>query len=107
MREPRRRHAASLLVPAREPRKTRRARVKAERALAAELARAEQAARRERRDAEKAARRDTPFLPRSGERGPAAGRSRRPLRVQAHRATSATLAAAYSSPKPAWVGRAS
>jgi len=90
-----RRHATSLLVPAGERRQNRRVRVRAERRLAAGLRRSEQAAQRERHQAEKAERRANPYLPHAGEPGPAAGRTWRPLRVQAHRATSATLAAAY------------
>jgi hypothetical protein len=90
-----RRHTSSLLVPSGEKRKTRRQRIRAERKLAAELERSQRDARRERIAAEKAQRRDAPYLPRSGERRAAAGRNWRPLRVQAHRATSATLAATY------------
>jgi hypothetical protein len=90
-----RRHTTSLLVPAGETRKDSRTRLRAERQLAAELQRTQKAARREQLDAERAQRRDAPYLPRAGERGPVAGRSFRPLRVQAHRATSVTLAAAY------------
>jgi hypothetical protein len=90
-----RRHTTSLLVPTGEKRKQRRLRRSAERTLAAALERAEHDARSERMAAAKAQRRATPFLPRAGEPGPAAGRTWRPLRVQAHRATSATLAATY------------
>jgi hypothetical protein len=90
-----RRHTTSLFVPAAESRRTRRARKRTERQLAGELLRAEQAARASRQAAERAARKGSPILPRAGEAGTAAGRNHRPLRVQAHRATSATLAAAY------------
>ena len=90
-----RRHATSLLVPTGESRTERRARRRTERGLGAALHRAEQTARRQRLAAEKEQRRANPYLPRTGESGPAAGRTWRTLRVQAHRATSATLAAAY------------
>ncbi|MFW6033926.1 MAG: ATP-binding protein [bacterium] len=89
------RHAASLLVPTRETRRDRRVRVKAERALVTERERALADAARRRRADERAALRDAPAVPRAGERRTAAGRNWRRLRVQAHRATSATLAAAY------------
>jgi hypothetical protein len=90
-----RRHASSLVVPPREKRRDRRTRQRRERELATELASARRAARRDQVAAEKRQRREQPFLPRAGEPGPAALRTWRPLRVQAHRATSATLAAAY------------
>jgi len=90
-----RRHATSLVVPAREKRKDRRARVRAERELAIELAHADKVASRMRRAAERQHRREQPYLPRVGDPGSAALRTWRPLRVPAHRATSATLATAY------------
>jgi hypothetical protein len=90
-----RRHAASLLVPATETRHARRARIKAERSLVTDQERARAAAARQQRTDEQAALLDAPPAPRAGERRPAAGRTWRRLRVQAHRATSATLAAAY------------
>lgn len=90
-----RRHATSLFVPARERRRKRRSRQRAERELSVELVHAQKDARRQHVLDEKRERRLTPYLPRTGEHGPAAGRTFRPLRVPAHRATSATLAAAY------------
>jgi hypothetical protein len=93
--DPMRRYATSLVVPARETRRDRRARQRTEHELAAQMARAEKHDQQARRAAERQQRRDQPYLPRAGEPGPAALRTWRPLRVQAHRATSATLAAAY------------
>jgi hypothetical protein len=90
-----RRHTSSLVVPAKEKRKDRRTRQRTERKLAADLDRAEKQEQQARRAADRQQRREQPFLPRAGESGPAALRTWRPLRVQAHRATSATLAAAY------------
>jgi len=92
---PTRRHATSLVVPVEEKRKDRRARHRAERDLAAELADAAKYAERTKRAAERQQRREQPYLPLAGEPGPDALRTRRSLRVQPHRATSATLAAAY------------
>lgn len=90
-----RRFASSLLVTADEPRNERRARRRAERALAGERARAEVQGRKEQAAAERAVRRAAPFLPKRGEKGRAAGRTWLPLKVKGHKATSAVLAAAY------------
>jgi hypothetical protein len=90
-----RRHATSLVIPAREKRGDRRARQRREREVTAAVDGARRAASRDRLMAEKQQWREHPFLPRAGESGPAALRTWRPLQVQAHRATSATLAAAY------------
>ena len=90
-----RRYASSLLVPMGESRQARRARVRAEQAVANEAATAGAVSMRERLAGERAERREQPFLPKQGEARSAAGRTRLALRVQAHKATSAVLAAAY------------
>ncbi len=89
------RYATSLLVPAKEKRKDRRTRLRAEGELATELARTEKHEQKATQAAERQQRRERSFLPRAGETRPAALRTWRPLRVQAHHATSATLAAVY------------
>ncbi len=53
------------------------------------------AARKAELEAQRQESREKPFLPPGGEKGPAAGRSYRRLRVPAHRATSEVLSGAY------------
>ena len=67
-----RRHATSLIVPAVETRRDRRARMRDGRQLAGPSAR-RRAARQNRQAVEKAAREASPALSRAGEPGPAAG----------------------------------
>jgi hypothetical protein len=88
-------HASSLVTPAKESRRDRKARLQA----AANIYAAANSRNREdiraRYDAERAEARTTTYLPPGGETGPAALRSYRRLRVPTHQDTSATLAGAY------------
>lgn len=86
---------AALLVPADETRAQRRARIRAQRGIRREAARARREQARRAAASERAAAGSGREVPPGGERRPAALRTWRRLRLPAHRATTATLAAAY------------
>ena len=95
MSERERLHTAVLVAPAKERRRLRRQRRRAEARLHAEQRKTEHAAARVKAERERADRRATTFLPRAGEPGPAALRSPGRFRLTRHQDTSATLAGAY------------
>ncbi len=86
---------APLFTPAETGRRERHRRAQAARQIEQAQRRALVARRRAEFDALRAEQRAAAYLPRGGEAGPAALRSYRRLRVQAHRATSDVLAGAY------------
>lgn len=75
MSERERLHTAVLVAPAKERRRLRKQRRRAEARLHAEQRKAELAAARVKAERERAERRETTFLPRAGEPGPATLRS--------------------------------
>jgi len=88
-------HASSLVTPAKESRRDRKARRQAEASIYAANNSRNREDIRARYDAERTEARTTTYLPPGGETGPAALRSYRRLRVPTHQDTSATLAGAY------------
>ena len=88
-------HASSLVTPAKESRRDRKARRQAEASIYAAANSRNREDIRARYDAERAEARTTTHLPPGGESGAAALRSYRRLRVPTHQDTSATLAGAY------------
>lgn len=87
--------AATLYTPADATRRTQRELRRGARHIRDEARRDEHDEHATQRAAERAERQACAYLPRAGERGPAALRSRRGFRVRPHRATSAVLSAAY------------
>ena len=88
-------HASSLVIPDDETRRQRRSHAQAAARILAAAINRERADARARYDADRALAHETAYLPPGGETGPAALRSYRRFRVQAHQDTSATLAVAY------------
>ena len=88
-------HASSLVTPAKESRRDRKARLQAAASIYAAANSRNREDIRARYDAERTEARTTTYLPPGGETGPAALRSYRRLRVPTHQDTSATLAGAY------------
>lgn len=95
MAEPSTVRASSLVEPPGERRRHRRQRRRAAAAASAAEAAARKAQVKARAEAQKAEAPAARYLPPAGERGPAALRSYRRLRVPTHQDTSAALAAAY------------
>lgn len=94
MSERERLHTAVLVAPAKERRRLRKQRRRAEARLHAEQRRPNSRPR-VKAERERAERRETTFLPRAGEPGPATLRSPGRFRLTRHQDTSATLAGAY------------
>lgn len=87
-------HTGPIFTPAETGRAERRQMRRAAHALASERRDAEREARRADDDAARREKQQK-YLPRSGEPGPAAGRSWLALRLQPHRATSGSLSVVY------------
>jgi hypothetical protein len=88
-------HTSVLVSPRREKRRDRKLRKASARALLAEDRDARRTIAKQKADDLAAERRSTVVLPRAGESGPAALRTRGRLRLPRHQDTSATLAGAY------------
>ena len=88
-------HAGSLITPAKETRRDRKARRHAAADIYAAANSRNRAEVRARYEAERAHAKTTTYLPPGGETGPAALRSYRRFRIPPHQDTSATLAGAY------------
>ncbi len=88
-------HASSLITPANEKRRERKARTRATEKIHTDARDLQKAEVRMRFEAERAEAKAATYLPPGGETGPAALRSYRRLRVPTHQDTSAALAGAY------------
>jgi hypothetical protein len=88
-------HASSLVTPAKEKRRDKKARIRATEKIHTDARAFREAAARGRFQAERAQAKATTYLPPGGETGPAALRSFRRFRVPTHQDTSAALAGAY------------
>jgi hypothetical protein len=88
-------HTSSLVTPAKETRRDKKARLRETAAIHAASATRTRTAARERYEIDRAQANETHYLPPGGESGSAALRSYRRFRVPTHQDTSATLAGAY------------